>query len=81
MTPKQYHVCPHCMERVSKSELILMDESYIPTGCICDIDDWFDPDNIPEICSNFEEYNNVEITICKHCQHCLECHMNKEKVF
>ena len=74
MTKKHITRCPHCFEKVSNQELIQDTIKVVPQGCICNIDDWYDPDDIPNICNIFIPYNESESGICKHCQHCKECH-------
>jgi hypothetical protein len=54
-------------------------ELKIPENCICDVNEWGCIANISKICNNFQPYSE-EPTICKNCDHDINCHnFNKEK--
>jgi hypothetical protein len=47
--------------------------AFIPNGCKCNPNDWFNMRNIPSVCDKFEPMEDDK-TLCMHCQHLKECH-------
>lgn len=55
--------CPHCHERLTPYTK--------PDGCVCDPAEYWNPENIPPVCS---QYNGDGDCNCFTCEHDLECH-------
>lgn len=66
-------ICASCL--APKSHHCVFVPIKAPKGCRCDIHDWGDPMNIPEICLNYEECPDIlAAQFCKNCEHEKGCH-------
>lgn len=64
--------CPHCGSVIEPANYNR------PTGCVCNVREWADPENIPTVCDGFVGENH-DIN-CGRCEHDYECHgINKQE--
>lgn len=63
-------ICGNCLKPYSEHcEFVPLNK---PKGCKCkDVTDWFHPDNIPPVCTCYEEDS---VGRCLRCEHDKECH-------
>lgn len=44
-----------------------------PKGCVCDMESWGDPTNIPAVCEHFTP-GDRDHGVCRTCEHDKACH-------
>jgi len=68
---KLIDVCSKC--GLPKSEHCEFEAIEIPESCVCDIREWGDIYDIPDVCDCFcssDEYQDI----CTRCEHLKDCH-------